>query len=434
MAPSGNIQRPIGFKPQEISALVNREVVEQHAEEAFFLWLLRDDAVRAPNYNLQDLADLDERVEANIDGLRVAGDVGWEYCETGLEKEEPGEVFAAGVIAFEGTDESRTQKVLEIACSAPELGRALGSALGWLTFEQARTHAESLLRSDDTKAMRIGLTGFAVHRQDLGSFLVDAITSSDPHLRARALKAAGELGKTNIISVLMDALSDADETCKFYAAWSAGRLGQRNDRVINVLKEITLSGGDYCERSADMVMRFLDVISAKTWYRELLKNPNTARYAVIGAGVIGDPELVDDLIMLMEIQDVTRAVGESFSMITGVDIEYEDLDGEEPEGFEGGPSEEPEDEDVEMDPDEDLPWPNPELIKNWWKEHRKNFRSGIRYLRGKEMSIGSLKNALIHGNQRQRAAAALEMAIREPLKPFFEIRAPGKRQLKLLKQ
>ena len=300
MTPSSNIQRPIGFKPQEISALVNREVVEQHAEEASFLWLLRDDAVQAPNYNLQDLADLDERVEANIDGLRVAGDVGWEYCEIGLEKEEPGEVFAAGVIAFEGTDESRIQKVLEIACSAPELGRALGSALGWLTLEQARTQAESLLRSEETKAVRIGLTGFAVHRQDPGSFLVDAITSSDPHLRARALKAAGELGKTNLISLLLDALSDADEICRFFAAWSAAQLGQRNDRVINVLKKVTLSGGNYCERAADMVMRCLDVNPAKTWCRVLLINPETVRCGIIGTGALGDPELIDDLFLLME--------------------------------------------------------------------------------------------------------------------------------------
>jgi len=433
MTPTGNIQRPIGFQPQEISALVNREVVEQHAEEASFLWLLRDDAVRAPNYNLQDLADLDERVEANIDGLRVAGDVGWEYCEAGLEKEEPGEVFVAGVIAFEGTNESRIQKVIEIACSEPELGRALGSALGWLTFEQARTHAESLLRSEDTKAVRIGLTGFAVHRQDPGSFLIDAITSSDPDLRSRALKAAGELGKTNIIGLLLDALSDVDETCKYYAAWSAGRLGQRDDRVINALKEIALSGGDYCERAADMVMRVLDVISAKTWYRELLKNPDTARCAVIGAGALGDPELIDDLFLLMEKEETTQAAGEAFSMITGVDIEYEDLDGEKPEGFEGGPSEEAEDEDVGIDPDENLPWPNPELIRKWWKEHRKDFRSGVRYLRGKEITSGSLMDTLIQGNQRQRAAAVLELAIRELLKPLFETRAQGKRQLNLLK-
>ena len=433
MSPSEPIQRPIGFRPWEISAMVNREVVEQHAEDAAFLWLLRDDAVHAPNYNLKDLADLDERVEANIDGLRVAGDVGWEYCEKGLEIEEPGEVFAAGVIALEGDDERRIRKVLETACSAPELWRALGSALGWLTFEQARTHAELFLRSDDAKVAQIGLTGFAVHRQDPGSFLVDAISSSDPHLRARALKAAGELGKTNIISLLMDALSDPDETCKYYAAWSAARLGQPNDGVITVLKDITLSDGDYCERAADMVMRVLDVTSAKAWYRDLLKNSDTARCAVIGAGAIGDPELIDELFLLMEKEEMARVVGEAFSMITGVDIEYEDLDGEEPEGFEGGPSEEAEYEDVAVDQDEDLPWPSPEMIKKWWQEHRKEFRRGIRYLRGKEMSMGSLMDALIHGNQRQRAAVALEMAIREPLRPLFETRATGKRQLKLLK-
>jgi uncharacterized protein (TIGR02270 family) len=413
--------------------MVIREVVEQHAEDAAFLWLLRDDAVHAPNYNLKDLSDLDERVEANIDGLRVAGEVGWEYCEKGLEIEEPGEVFAAGVIAFEGNDERRIRKVLEIACSAPELWRALGSALGWLTFEQARTHAELFLRSDDAKVAQIGLTGFAVHRQDPGSFLVDAISSSDPHLRARALKAAGELGKTNIINLLMDALSDPDETCKYYAGWSAARLGQPNDGVITVLKEITLRGGDYCERAADMVMRVLDVTSTKAWYRDLLKNSDTARCAVIGAGAIGDPELIDELFLLMENEELARVAGEAFSMITGVDIEYEDLDGEEPEGFQGGPSEEAKDEDVAVDPDEDLPWPNHKMIKIWWKEHHKDFRPGIRYLRGKEMSIDSLRDALIQGNQRQRAAASIEMAIREPLKPLFETRAPGKRQLKLLK-
>ena len=55
-------------------------IVDQHAEEAAFLWLLRNAAVGAPHYNLQDLANLDERVEAHIDGLRIAGTPGWETC------------------------------------------------------------------------------------------------------------------------------------------------------------------------------------------------------------------------------------------------------------------------------------------------------------------------------------------------------------------
>ena len=57
----------------------------------------------------------------------------------------------------------------------------------------------------------------------------------------------------------------------------------------------------------------------------------------------------------------------------------------------------------------------------------------MHYLREKEMGTGSLMDALIHGNQRQRTSAAIEIGIREPLKPLFETRAPGKRQLTLLK-
>lgn len=47
-------------------------------------------------------------------------------------------------------------------------------------------------------------------------------------------------------------------------------------------------------------------------------------------------------------------------VITIVDIAYDDLEGEWPEGFEAGPTENSEDEDVAMDPDEDLPCAEPD--------------------------------------------------------------------------
>jgi hypothetical protein len=46
------------------------EIIDQHAEEAAFLWLRRDAAVHQPHYDIEDLAELDERVEAHLDGLR----------------------------------------------------------------------------------------------------------------------------------------------------------------------------------------------------------------------------------------------------------------------------------------------------------------------------------------------------------------------------
>jgi uncharacterized protein (TIGR02270 family) len=83
---------------------------------------------------------------------------------------------------------------------------------------------------------------------------------------------------------------------------------------------------------------------------------------------------------------------------------------------------------MEMDPDEDLSWPKPEAIHTWWKNHQGPFRSGTRYLLGKPMSQEWLQDVLRNGRQRRRAAAALELAMRQPGQPLFEVRAPDFRQ------
>ena len=68
-------------------------VVAQHTDEASFYWLLRDAAVGDHHYSQSDLATLDDHVEANIDGLRIAGDEGWEICKENLAWEEAGEIY-----------------------------------------------------------------------------------------------------------------------------------------------------------------------------------------------------------------------------------------------------------------------------------------------------------------------------------------------------
>ena len=53
--------------------MIIAEIVSQHVEESAFLWLLRSNAIHQPHYGLKALAKLDNRVEAHLDGLRVAG-------------------------------------------------------------------------------------------------------------------------------------------------------------------------------------------------------------------------------------------------------------------------------------------------------------------------------------------------------------------------
>jgi uncharacterized protein (TIGR02270 family) len=168
------------------------------------------------------------------------------------------------------------------------------------------------------------------------------------------------------------------------------------------------------------------------WLRSLAGNPAHRRRLVIGAGIIGDPVCMPWLIERMADPALARVAGEAFSAITGVDIAYEDLDRDPPAGFEAGPTENPEDEDVSRDPDEDLPWPNPEAIATWWHTNGNRFPAGQRYLLGQPMTTDSLRAALQSGTQRQRAVAALELALRNRAEPLFETRAPARRQQRAL--
>ena len=109
-----------------------------------------------------------------------------------------------------------------------------------------------------------------------------------------------------------------------------------------------------------------------------------------------------------------------------------DLENKPPTDFQSGPTEDPKDEDVSMDPDDNLPWPNPEKVGKWWEKNKGNFATGTRYLLGKPMEVANLNEVLRIGKQRQRAAAAIELAIRQPGTPLFETRMPGFRQRQIL--
>ncbi len=405
-------------------------IIEQHAEDAAFNWLLRDSAVSEPHYSLDDLAKLDNRVEAHIDGLRIAGDEGWEICKESLSWEEAGEVFAAAVLAFESCDNDRIQAVLEVGCESQEVSRGIVSALGWISYQQAESHIKNLLQEQSSILRCIGIAASAIHRQDPGQLLHNALFDTDLFLKARVLKAVGELGRKDLIPFVKRELQAEDEICRFYSAWSSALVGDNTS--ISVLCDLAKGNGPHAEQSCDIALRTMNLREALLWQAELAGQSDTLRIAVIGAGVIGDPVSVPWLIEMMQVSEVSRVAGESFTMITGVDIAYDDLEGDWPEGFEAGPTESAEDEDVEMDPDEDLPWPAPELIQNWWKKNKDNFKNGTRYLLGTLINKEGLQQVLRKGMQRQRAAAALELSLMQSTQPLFEVRAPGFFQKMLL--
>jgi len=142
-----------------------KPIIEQHVVESAFLWLLRDAAVYQPHYSLKDLAHLDKRLEAHIDGLRIAGSEGWEICKEALALKEPGEVFAATVLALESLDGQRVDEVVKVAIAEPENWCALVSATGWISDNDYQRWIPGLLNANDLTYRRLALAASTINRQ-----------------------------------------------------------------------------------------------------------------------------------------------------------------------------------------------------------------------------------------------------------------------------
>lgn len=401
-------------------------IIDRHAEDAAFLWLLRDAAIKAPNYSLDDLTELDNRFDAHLDGLRVAGDTAWAVCKSALEIGEPGEVFAAAFLALESGDGKKIDSVIGAAQGSPENLRALVSALGWLDFRKVEGLANSFCNANHALYNYLGIAAHALHRVDPGQALERGLASDNGLLRARSLKAVGELNREDLLPALQEQWQADDEACRFWATWSAVVTGDQTAGPM--LKTFVRPDSPFAEHAVKLAVRCMDSELARNWLAGLAQEEETRRYALLGAGHTGDPLYMPSLFNQMAVPAFARVAGEAFSLIMGADLAYLDLDADWPEGFQAGPTEDPEDESVELDQDEDLPWPNPVAIDQWWTDNEHRFRVGERYLCGEPISRQQCLSVLQGGYQRQREAAALELALMGEGGTLYEIRSPGFRQ------
>jgi uncharacterized protein (TIGR02270 family) len=407
------------------------DVVDEHAEEAAFLWLLRARAVHAPHYTLDELAALDARIEAHLDGLRLAGGHGWRVASAAATAHrEAGEVFTAALLACEGGDASQIEGLMEIVADASEAGAGLASALAWAPREPAVSSVGRLLASPSATVRSAGIVAAAAHGQDPGFVLREAFSSDSRLLRRRAFDAAARLGRRDLLPGLIEGTKDADPTCRFHATRAAVLLGETAG--VRALRAMADQAGPLREAAAAVAFRRLDLAEAGIWHRSLAKDPRGARAAIAGAAAMGDPALLPWLIERMLEPAVARLAGEAFTTLTGVDLEAAALDRQRPAGFEPGPTEDAADDDVSMDPDDGLAWPDAARVARWWEAHESDFQRGTRHLCGQVITEATLREVLRAGRQRQRGAAALELVLAGHEQCPFEVRAPGARQLAAL--
>ncbi|MGE5451955.1 MAG: TIGR02270 family protein [Acidobacteriota bacterium] len=416
-------------------------VVRQHAEESVGLRHVRSVLLRSPHAGLFALRRHDERIAAHLDGLAVAGPAGIEAAQAALDPPTAGGVFAAAVGALQGRDAPALTRLVSMAAQSPEAERGFLSALGWVSAEDLQGTVRALLGSKEPVHRAWALAACAMHRVDPGPALVQGVQDAAPGVQARAWRVAAELGRRDLaplaqacVTPSADAVSVSRAAAAALTCWGLGHTEPVRQALLRPDPERALPPLD--------VHRLAVLAAPLDWGREQVRAlaaqaeaslPIKRRMMRLAAD-LGDPQILPWLIQHMAQDRWARLAGEAFSQITGVDLAAQGLDRPAPDSEAPAPSDDPQDLDVALDEDDNLPWPDAAKVQAWWRDEGARFTPGQRHVFGQTPAHDHLMHRLQTGGQRQRGLAAQHLRLLNPAAGLFPIAAPAWRQQRWLTQ
>ena len=319
-------------------------------------------------------------------------------------------------------------------CALPICRTGLFAAFGWTPRESLRAVVVQFFGSANPFARLVALAACSQHRVDPDLGPLHILEDTDPAVRARAYRMAGELGRREFVSRLGAAAHVEEAACQFWAAWAAVLLGDRRD-ALEALARFAAVPNSFRDRALPLVLQAMSVAAGHDLLRSMTQDPAELRMVIRGSGWVGDPRYVPWLIGFMGHDALARIAGEAFTLITGLNgSAWLDLERLPPGRLESGPNDDPNDPNVDMNEDDGLPWPDAMKVQVWWNANAQRFQPGMRYFMGQPLNRDNCLRVLKEGFQRQRIAAALYLSLLNPGTPLFEWRAPARRQQRLLAQ
>lgn len=283
-------------------------MLDQHAEEAAFLALLRDYAVCAPHYDLEELAELDQRIEAHLDGLSIAGQAGYEALFEQLDAHAQGEAFALAALAMQAGDEAVIGRMRACLAESREARRGFAAALGWLDWERVQPWVERLLASPEPLFRSLGLAACGMHRQDPGPALLSALGHADPAVLARAARTAGELRRRDLMADIRAYRAHDDPSLRFWANWATAQMG--DEEALGPLRAFAGQPGPFQLPATMVLLAWQPRDTSMAWIRQLMQAAETRRIGIQATGLFGDPVAVPWLIQQMRDESLARVAGE----------------------------------------------------------------------------------------------------------------------------
>ncbi|MER9300051.1 HEAT repeat domain-containing protein [Mesorhizobium sp. M0621] len=285
------------------------DVVRQHAEQAAFFWAQRDTLMEDDPPDLHVVAGIDRRLEANLDGLRIAGPAAWPFIVAAYEDfPEKGELFLFTWMAIEQADKERISQAVEFGKVSNDNVRGSVGALAWHSPETIRPLVRDWIGAPDAFKRYLSVAACAGHGVDPKQMLARLVHDPDPRVRSHSLHLAGKLKRTDLVRDIVGRLEDEHEQPRTWAAWALTELGS-GDLAMAELKRVVASGGPEALTALRAIVKIGPDKDVRAWMGGLLKAPETAALAVRGSGMLGDRTILHWLIHQMRNPALAVAAG-----------------------------------------------------------------------------------------------------------------------------
>jgi uncharacterized protein (TIGR02270 family) len=386
------------------------DLLERHLSEAAFLWTQWERALLAPHYTLEDVAGLEERLRAHLDGLVLGGPaVADRLLWPATEEAEPGLAQAAALCLLH-----------------EEMDPHLGCVERWLPEEQPsfpaplrrvlevverqglaeRLHLRLDARPLPVRAELVRILG--LRRIRTGEVLEGLLASGSEAAQVAALQAiestpdptfAAQVQRAmgSPATKVRDAAITAGLVLGIHAAW---------DQCLRQVRAHTPEGA-----RCRLLLALFGSADSILLLREAMEKPTLRADALWAAGFSGRPALAEACVPLLRDEAHAALAGEAFCAITGLVLEGRFRVEPPPEPEEPLPLEEDLASDISLKPERALPLPAADAVETWWANARKNFDFQARYVRGQLHTSSSLLDELEQGPMRRRPVQALELAV-----------------------
>jgi hypothetical protein len=173
-----------------------RGLLARHFEELEFLLSQRTHALGSSAFRLANLRELEERIDAHLDGLILGADETPALLQEAIGGDEPGPVAAAALTLLWLEKPAAAKLVIEALTSAEgPKSQAIGWALSHAPIESISEQLQSLVHNGSPAAAAGAALGLAFHKQLKAGEprLAELSTDLDPLVRAATWRVAALL-------------------------------------------------------------------------------------------------------------------------------------------------------------------------------------------------------------------------------------------------